>query len=151
MPGIEQDVRDAIAKNLPAQTADVLRQRLDAIDALEAEAGDLRAKTERLEERVAKLVQRETDLVHQLDGHADLRKREAEVAARERNAEIEALKVQLQAEQTVSAKVTDLFAGLVRNTTFRKSFWHGEHHLYDPSTGQSNPHVVTQGEEATEE
>lgn len=120
---MEQEIKDVIAKNLPAQVGEVLKTRLEqaerdalAIKSLEAVIDKLRSEQRLQENRI-----REYKLND--DRNSTLEMREKVVAVTERVLAIKTLEYQLQSEKDKTKFVQDVSMGLVRNIDYRKNVY----------------------------
>ena len=122
---IEQRILDEIRKNMPEQVGDALRQRLEQADKDAAELERLKSSSKYLSDSHAELAFERDRLKDRLRQHDDLAKREAVVAERERQAEIEHLKMKLAAEESKTVFAKEVALGLVRNTEYRSGTFRG--------------------------
>lgn len=123
---LEQEMKEAIGKHLPQAVGDVLQERLKQAD---ADAAMVVTQKERLDNLVGQIRDLEGKLNaanEELKKHGALATREAAVAEKERNAEIAALKVQLEAANSNTQFAKDVALGLVRNTEFRRNVFDSE-------------------------
>jgi len=140
---IEHELKDIIAKNLPQAVGEELQKRLQQADADVRELASLKERLEIRNKTIAELNETVIQLRDQLSKHVDIDVREAEVSKRERNAEIEALKVQLAASQGNTQFAQNVALGLVRNVEYRNSVF-GSSNKSEPivrdgyQTGTSN-------------
>lgn len=123
---LEKDLQEALTKHLPQATSDALQERLRQAD-VDA------ATVVRQKEQLTTLNTQLNDLQNKLDiakeelkKHGELSARETAVAEKERNADIAALKVQLEASQSNTKFAQDVAMGLVRNTEYRRNAFDGE-------------------------
>lgn len=128
---IAAEIKEAIGKHLPQQVSDVLQERLKQAD---IDAATVVTQKDKLGSLVAKVSDLEANLRtanEELKKHGELAAREAAVAEKERNAEITALKVQLEASQGNTAFAKELALGLVRNSEFRRQVF-DNHYTQEP-------------------
>lgn len=144
---IEQEISDAIEKNLPNMLGTKLRERLEQADKDALDLQRLRDKYAEKSESAKTLTAERDAAKEQLNQHKALDIRENEVAARERDAEIAGLKVQLNAEQRMSQYARDVAMGLVRNVEYRKSvFENGMTPISQNGCVMQQPHNSNSGE-----
>lgn len=144
---IEQEISDAIEKNLPSMLGTKLRERLEQADKDAAELGQFKKLHVTQGDQNQRLRDQVSALQEQLNQHKALDIRENEVAARERDAEIAGLKVQLNAEQRMSQYARDVAMGLVRNVEYRKSvFENGMTPISQNGCVMQQPHNSNSGE-----
>lgn len=123
---LEQEMKEAIGKHLPQAVGDVLQERLKQAY---ADAAMVVTQKERLDNLIGQIRDLEGKLNaanEELKKHGALATREAAVAEKERNAEIAALKVQLEAANGNTQFAKDVALGLVRNTEFRRNVFDSE-------------------------
>lgn len=128
---IETEIKDAIGKHLPQQVSEVLQERLKQAD---IDATTIVTQKDKLGSLAAKVSDLEAQLRtanEELKKHGALAVREAAVVEKERNADIAALKVQLEASQGNTAFAKELALGLVRNTEFRRQVF-DNHYTQEP-------------------
>lgn len=118
---MQDEINQIIAKNLPQAVGDELRKRLEQADrdALLLKSAVTNQEAQRVE--IASLKEQLAAHAAKLSLHGDLAKREADVAARERGAENQALRIELEAHKGNAQFARDVAMGLVRNTEFRNS------------------------------
>ena len=123
---LDQDLKEAIGKHLPQAAGELLQERLKQAD---ADAATVVTQKERLDNLLGQVRELEAKLRtvnEELGKHKALDKREEEISARERNAEIAMLRVQLEAANTNTQFAKDVALGLVRNTEYRRSVFDSE-------------------------
>ena len=123
---LDQDLKEAIGKHLPQAAGELLQERLKQAD---ADAAMVVTQKERLDNLLGQIRDLEGKLNaanEELKKHGALATREAAVAEKERNAEIAALKVQLEAANSNTQFAKDVALGLVRNTEFRRNVFDSE-------------------------
>jgi hypothetical protein len=139
---LEADIRAAINKDLPRQVGDALKERLASIPDLEKAKDALAAKLEQAgAERSALLAERDA-LAKRLLQAGKLDEREAAVEARECEAARQQLEHALKCEARVTATLTEVLMGLVRNTTFKETVFGSENRSHVVPTG-SGGHYTT--------
>jgi hypothetical protein len=118
---IQQDIQDAIAKQLPAQVGEVLRVRLEQA---EKDAALVKSQKARIDE-LLRDTQRASNMIDardaQLKRAGDLDARSADLDTRERNIKLTLLEGQLAAETSKTAFAKEVALGLVRNVEYRHS------------------------------
>ena len=129
--GIENDLKELLTKHLPQATSDALQERLRQADADKATVERQKEQISGLNTQIKELQAQFNNASDELKKHGALATREAAVAEKERNADIAALKVQLEAAQGNTQFAKDVAMGLVRNTEFRR-------HVFD-SENRSEP------------
>lgn len=118
---MKEDIKKIIEKNLPAQVSEVLQERLkqadaDAISLAHYKIGDTKNKAAigKLEKQLKEQQALDTDIKVNENLLKDIEKRE-------RNLEISKLKIKLEESEKRADMVQAFTAGLVRNTTFKKT------------------------------
>jgi hypothetical protein len=151
---MEQEIKDIIQKNLPAQVGEVLRVRLEQADLdsarVKALENSLKSREELIDTQSEALQKyREFD-----SRNSKLDKREAELNERERNLKIELLEYQLDSEKEKTSFTKEVALGLVRNTNYRKSILDNETQAgYQGPNGWVQPQQVSKSfiEDKTEQ
>lgn len=118
---IEQDIKDSISKNLPAQVGDVLKTRLEQAEK-DAKAiiklnEELKTKKELLDE----LSNINSDLNAKLHLHKLLDEREKTLEKREIRYEVELLKKDIECQKLIAANTIAMMATVFRNPTYQES------------------------------
>lgn len=133
---MQTEINEIIAKNMPQAVGDELRKRLEQADrdAILLKTAVANQEAQRVE--IASLKEQLSAHATKLSLHDDLATREAEVAARERGAENQALRIELEAHKGNAQFARDVALGLVRNTEFRNS-------VHESHNGRAMP--VAQG------
>lgn len=121
MSQLEQDLKDAVAKHLPQQVGEELQKRLKQADADAVIAAERLKKIDELREQIAVKDKKIREQEELLSKHEEVTKREAAVVERERNAEIESLKVQLLSANNNTQFAKEVALGLVRNVEYRSN------------------------------
>ena len=131
--GIESDLKELLTKHLPQATSDALQATSDALQERLRQADADKITVERQKEQISGLNTQIKDLqaqvntaTEELKKHDALAAREAAVSEKERNADIAALKVQLEAAQGNTQFAKDVALGLVRNSEFRRTVYDNE-------------------------
>lgn len=118
---LAQDITEQIKKNLPAQLSEVLQQELKEGREAKAELIKSKENNASLNRERENLRRDILNLEISLKAAGDMKAREDAVAKREQAAELEALKVQLNAANASTQFVKEVALGLVRNTEFREN------------------------------
>jgi hypothetical protein len=121
---MELEIKDIIAKNLPAHVGDVLKQRLEQAD---KDAANLKEALE----KVSNLSKELAEAKIQLNKHDTISNRIGELEAyekaidlKERNIELDILKRQLAIEKEKTDFTQSIALGLVRNIEYRNTVYH---------------------------
>lgn len=123
---MNQEIRDAIERNLPQALGSALQDRLKKAGDDAAEVQRLRGVVQEKDAKIVSLMAETADLNNQLARHESLDKREADIAKRERDAENASLKIQLEAAQVNATFARGVALGLVRNIEYRNSVHRSE-------------------------
>lgn len=118
---MEQELKQLIEKNLPAQVGQVLQERLLKADRDAAEVERLKMQ---LDGEVKEKVDLQVRLLHQdevLQLEKDTKERLDDIKERERELDLERLKYQLEVEKEKSEFAKNVALGLVRNTEYRNT------------------------------
>ena len=91
---LTKEVQEAIEKGLPAQTAGVLKARLDLIDSLETKCKSMESSILSKDTQISTLTSEKNTLTSKLSKVEDILKRESEV--KEREFKLELLNYQVQ-------------------------------------------------------
>jgi hypothetical protein len=135
---VEKEIQAAIKKNMPAQVGDNLKVLLAEGEKAKQQAIEWKNEYDDVIKENRDLV-KENDELKKLKHTAEaLDKREAELNEKERQQEVEMLKVKLEEANSRANMVKEFTSGLVRNTNFRKNYYHTEDELgrNDSNTGQ---------------
>lgn len=115
---LEQEIRDAITKNLPAQVGKVLQEQLAEL----ATAKELIVQNEqaliRKNQTITANEKELESLKTALKKQEEIERREQEVSAKERNLEVATLSIQLEAEKRLTYHAWGFLNSLVKNPTF---------------------------------
>lgn len=133
---MQQEIKDIIEKNLPAQVGQVLQKRLK-------EAEENEAKYETLQKDHKDLRESYNNVVNTLSQHKELDEvkkgldqREETISKREHDIEIETLKFKLTESEKRADMVQDFTKLLVRNVDVRKQVFDAEsNQVHNPNTG----------------
>jgi hypothetical protein len=123
---VNLEIKEIIAKNLPAQVGEVLQLRLEQAD---RDANTVKNLTEikSSNETTIRLQQSQIESYKQFDDrNAALDQREKDLVQREMNLGIEVLKYQLAAEKEKTQFTQSVAMGLVRNTEYKKTIFDSE-------------------------
>jgi len=120
---MEKEIKEIIEKNLPAQVGMVLRERLEKAERDENEIELLLSAASERKEEIAGLKRIISEYQEFDTRNATLEKREKDVSERERQAEIEKLKYELQTEKDKTQFTKDVTMGLVRNTEYKRTLF----------------------------
>lgn len=126
---LENEIKELIEKQLPATSGRVIRERLERLEQCEKELESMTHKFEYEYERKA-------DIIHELEKHEELSKRQEEanavleeiklkseeLAQREQRLEVALLKQELACAQYINEKLSEFMLNLSKNTTVRRSF-----------------------------
>lgn len=148
-----EGINEIISNQLPAQVGAVLKSRLEQADVLENENRELKLEIGAKQQKIAELEAEVSKHLSISNRESDLTKKEADISERERNAEIEALKMKLECSESNTKFARDVALGLVRNTSYRKNIFDsevigqpvtdGNGHVYYP-TPTSKSHLSTE-------
>ncbi len=146
---LEQEIRDAITKNLPAQVGKVLQEQLAELETAKV---TIKQNEEALVRNNNTITAKEKELEFlraALKKQEEIERREQEVSAKERNIEIINLTVQLDAEKRVTSYAWNFLNALVKNPTFVESVNKNIHTGTDYYNNTQSRYV--QGESSTVE
>jgi len=118
---LEEEIRLAIEKNIPAQVGDVLRQRLEQA---EKDAVKVKQQEEALQNKNAAITKLEKQLAEYKtcdERNAKLQEREKKIAEEEINLKVTKLEYELIAEKSKSDFAERVALGLVRNVEYKKA------------------------------
>jgi septal ring factor EnvC (AmiA/AmiB activator) len=121
MDKMDKEIEEIIKKNLPAHVGDTLKKRLDDTDRLEKQTKEQDALLSKATSEIHKYQLIIEEYKAKEAKYNELGKREADVAAKERQIEIESLKNQLASAAGNAKFAQDVAMGLVRNTEYRKT------------------------------
>lgn len=121
MKELEKEIQESIAKNLPSQVGEVLKERLELIPKLERQIESLLTTQKDSSKTVSDLESKLSEYKSLDTRNSTLVARESAVDLKDRNLEIESLKVQLAAEKDKSEFAKNTALGLVRNIEYRSS------------------------------
>ncbi len=133
---INQEVLNAIERQLPSAVGDVLRARLEQADNDKKLLEQATAKIARMTGDAADLQRQVAQQAAELEKHGKLAEREAKVLERERTQDLADLKVKLEAEQRFGQQVATALQGLVRNVEYRNN-WGGNQGFAAPNPNGS--------------
>lgn len=123
---MEQEFKQIIEKNLPAQVGDVLKKRLEQAKEDEAKVTHLEKQVGILNQAVTGLEARIAEYKKLDDRNAAIEAREDACALQERDLKVETLTYKLLAEMEKTQFSKDVALGLVRNTEYRKNIYDSE-------------------------
>lgn len=118
---MEQEIKEVIAKNLPAHVGEVLKKRLSELEETERNHKALQELFVQKEKTISELNAKLSEYSKYDDRNSKLNIREAALEERERNIKIFELTTQLECEKEKTNLVNGLAHSLVRNTEYRKS------------------------------
>jgi predicted nucleic acid-binding Zn-ribbon protein len=118
---METEIKEIIAKNLPAHVGEVLQQRLIELADLEKSFQDLTAKYDESRKRISELEEKVREYSRHDERNNKLDARENHIEERERNYKIFELTTQLNCEKEKTSIASGLAHSLVRNTEYRKT------------------------------
>jgi hypothetical protein len=125
---MEQEINEIIAKNMPQAVGEQLRKRLEQADRDSEKNKQYSTLLDTQRAQITQLMGEVGELKAKLDAHAALEKREAEVSARERAAENQALRTELEAHKGNAEFARSVAMGLVRNIEYRNSVYESQTH-----------------------
>lgn len=117
---MEQEIKDIIAKNLPHHVGEVLKVRLAKADADAYEVERLESQLTEREESIRKLTILNRELSVKVLSEEALTGREKAVEDRERNLEIEILKLKLEESERRNSIGTQLVQMVFKSPVYRK-------------------------------
>jgi hypothetical protein len=136
----------AVAKALPKTQADLLQKRLKEADEMEANNRELHAQAKKDEKQILKLTEDNRELLKHQKESVELRdlvkareeavtKRELDCEAKERNHEMDKLKIRLEMSERGRADIFNLTDSVFRNRTVQTSV---HTNSYSPMTHSGN-------------
>lgn len=117
---MEKEIKDIIAKNLPQHVGEIIRERLNKADEDAAQVDKLYKTLAQKEATLSDLSIENAKLVSMLDKQIDIKDREKAVEERERNLEIEMLKLKLEESEKRNIIGTQLVDTVFRSPVYRK-------------------------------
>jgi len=117
---MEQEIKDIIAKNLPQHVGEVLKQRLDQADRDAVELKRLESVLDKKEEYINKLENQNREFSARISDGLALQQRERAIEDRERNLELEMLKLKLAESEKRNTIGTQLVETVFRSPVYRK-------------------------------
>ena len=145
---MELEIKEIIAKNLPAHVGDVLKTRLEQADKndikIEVQTKELEAKDKTIRE-LEKTIRDYSALDQR---NSQLSAREKEVEDKERDLKIKTLEYQLDSEKDKTKFSQDVALGLVRNSEYRRSLFDN---ISEPGKDQYGNYVYNNKTQNSEE
>lgn len=135
MSTLDQDIKDSIAKNLPAQVGDVLRERLEKANQDAVRLADTLKRLDELRNTHDTLQRKHDAALQDLTKHTTLEQREAAVRESERDLRVKVAETELNAERRISNTLIDVLGKLVRNTEYRSRVF-GNENIPVPGSAQ---------------
>lgn len=120
MSQLEQEIKDAIAKQLPAQVGDVLRSRLEQAQKDAEDLSVVKDRFEVLRNENAELRKQLARESAKLLAHGELEKREAEVTKRENKLAVELAEARAKNSETSTAALFNLMQIVFKNPTIKE-------------------------------
>lgn len=117
---MEQEIKDIIAKNLPQHVGDVLRERLNKADQFEAEVDYLKKALAEANEDIDDLREKLNKERLHTYSEEQLKSELFRVGERERNLEVEMLKLKLDESEKRADIGTKLVETVFRSPVYRK-------------------------------
>lgn len=117
---MEQEIKDIIAKNLPQHVGEVLREKLEQADRDAVRVKRLESVLDEKEEYVNKLENQNRELSARISDENTLKQRERAVEDKERNLELEMLKLKLAESEKRNSIGTQLVETVFRSPVYRK-------------------------------
>lgn len=117
---MEQEIKDIIAKNLPQHVGEVLREKLEQADRDAVRVKRLESILEEKEEYVNKLENQNREFSARISDGLALQQRERAVEDKERNLELEMLKLKLAESEKRNDIGTRLVETVFRSPVYRK-------------------------------
>lgn len=119
---MEQEIKDIIAKHLPAQVGDALKLRLLQADTLEADNARLTKEKKQLLEDVNRLSDQVINLDHKLKAHSDLAMREAAVLLRENKIDVYEANLKAAEAEKRATELHGLVQTVFKSPVYRTSY-----------------------------
>ena len=117
---MEQEIKDIIAKNLPQHVGDVLRTRLSEADKLESEVKYLNKELANHKKDIEYLKEKLEKERQHTYSEQQLKAEWSKLEERERNLEVEMLKLKLEESQKRADVSTKLVETVFRSPVYRK-------------------------------
>lgn len=119
---LEQEINEAIKKNLPLQVGEVLQERLNELARLEQFEQDANAKIKDKEDRLRakdEVISKQQKEIH---AHEDLDKRERDISEKERNYKIALLEKELECQKRLAEGYLGFLQALTKNPIYKETF-----------------------------
>jgi predicted RNase H-like nuclease (RuvC/YqgF family) len=117
---MEQEIKDIIAKNLPQHVGDVLKERLNKADKLEAEVDYLNRVLSEANKDISNFKEKLEKERQHTYSEQQLKAEWSKLEERERNLEVEMLKLKLEESQKRADVSTKLVETVFRSPVYRK-------------------------------
>lgn len=117
---MEQEIKDIIAKNLPQHVGEVLREKLEQADRDAVRVKRLESVLDEKEEYVNKLENQNREFSARISDENTLKQRERAVEDKERNLELEMLKLKLAESEKRNDIGNRLVETVFRSPVYRK-------------------------------
>jgi predicted RNase H-like nuclease (RuvC/YqgF family) len=117
---MEQEIKDIIAKNLPQHVGDVLKERLNKADKLEAEVDYLNRVLSEANKDINNFKEKLEKERQHIYSEQQLKAEWSKLEERERNLEVEMLKLKLEESQKRADVSTKLVETIFRSPVYRK-------------------------------
>jgi hypothetical protein len=117
---MEQEIKDIIAKNLPQHVGEVLREKLEQADRDAVRVKRLESVLDEKEEYVNKLENQNREFSARISDENTLKQRERAIEDKERNLELEMLKLKLAESEKRNDIGNRLVETVFRSPVYRK-------------------------------
>jgi len=117
---MEQEIKDIISKNLPQHVGDVLKERLNKADKLEAEVDYLNRVLSEANKDISNFKEKLEKERQHTYSEQQLKAEWSKLEERERNLEVEMLKLKLEESQKRADVSTKLVETVFRSPVYRK-------------------------------
>ena len=117
---MEQEIKDIIAKNLPQHVGEVLREKLEQADRDAVQVKRLYLLLDEKEEYVNRLENQNREFSTRISEENHLKERERAIEDKERNLELEMLKLKLAESEKRNDIGTKLVETVFRSPVYRK-------------------------------